>query len=512
MLRIKPKWRDSGCIMKRRKESDEIILTCQGFSKTQVTGSCWSISYKGDDGKRHLFMIECGLPQGANTILESYNDMKRMSDKIISNGLVKSCENILFLHPHIDHTGLLPIYNSSNLFNGHIYSSYENIEITKELLKDCFHIHKKNVQYLKTKGKKVNLIYKESDLYNCFEHMDYLEVGKRIKIDSNLEIELNNNSHTLGSCNAMIYVRKPSNNRIYKICYTSDMGSGINKNYSNYLKEQNIPTKCNVFISEATYSDKYREMNEEIIKTERKEFIQRIKEGLENGGEVLLPVFAFSRSQQVLTVLYNELKNENWFNNNDYEVICDGLLMNNINKCYSRVLKGEDKKLFDEVISWNRLKKIETFDGTMAMMSKRKPRIILASSGFLENGKVCFYMPLILGSSKGTIIITGYCSQNNEGSVGWKLVNSNQKTITFPDKQTVLKRAKVYQQKSWSSHITNKELKELFSKINCDKIIVHHCDENNKEEFINDCKNYLMNKNKTTKIVATGKSCYQFVL
>ena len=117
MLRIKPKWRDSGCIMKRRKESDEIILTCQGFSKTQVTGSCWSISYKGDDGKRHLFMIECGLPQGANTILESYNDMKRMSDKIISNGLVKSCENILFLHPHIDHTGLLPIYNSSNLFN-----------------------------------------------------------------------------------------------------------------------------------------------------------------------------------------------------------------------------------------------------------------------------------------------------------------------------------------------------------------------------------------------------------
>ena len=231
-----------------------------------------------------------------------------------------------------------------------------------------------------------------------------------------------------------------------------------------------------------------------------------------NGSQILCPAFAFSRSQQILTTLFNELSKQEWFIEGGYEVICDGVLMNNINRTYSRVLQGEYKELFDKVMSWKQLKKIETYDGSVALMSKRQPRIILASSGFLENGKICFYLPLILGSSKDIIITTGYCSQNNEGSLGWKLITSNQKTITFADKQTVLKRAKVYQQKTWSSHITNSELKELFSELSCDKIIVHHMDEENKESFLKECKEYLRSKNKTTPIIATSKCCNQFVL
>ncbi|MEO2601068.1 MBL fold metallo-hydrolase [Clostridium butyricum] len=373
---------------------------------------------------------------------------------------------------------------------------------------------KKNVQSLKSKGRKVEMLYSESDLYNCFEHMESVEVNKRIKLDENCEILLQNNSHVLGSCNATIYIRKPNSNRWKVICYSSDMGSAINKKYSDYLKEQNIPTKCNLFISEGTYSDKTRTMDEKLIEKERKEFIKIIKDGLNNGSQILLPTFAFSRSQQILTTLFRELKDEKWFNESEMYVVTDGTLMNNIHKCYSRILEGDDKKLFDSVMEWNKLKKIDSFDGTMALLSKREPRIILASSGFLENGKISIYLPQILGCSKDIIILTGYCSQNNEGSIGWKLVTSTQKTITFNgDKnQTVLKRAKIYQQKSWSSHITNQELKDLFVSLSCDKIIVHHCDENNKNEFIKDCNEYLRSKNKTTKIIATSKCCNQFVL
>ena len=43
--------------------------------------------------------------------------------------------------------------------------------------------------------------------------------------------------------------------------------------------------------------------------------------------------------------------------------------------------------------------------------------------------------------------------------------NEKQKTITFNmegEKRTVYKKCKIHQQKSWSSHISNKELKELF--------------------------------------------------
>lgn len=411
----------------------------------------------------------------------------------------------------VDHTGLIGIFNSSNNFTGNIISSNETIEITKELLKDCSHIHKKNVEYLKSKGKRVEKIYTDSDIYDCFEHMKPIEVGKKIKIDDNLTIELNWNSHVLGSCNATIYIKKPNSNKVLSFVYSSDMGSKINKKYSDYLQEQKIPKSCTAFISEATYSDKNRSMDEMTIKSERKEFIEIIKQGLLNGNQILLPVFAFSRSQQIVTNLWKELSKEQWFIEGEYKVVMDGTLMNNINKAYSRVLQGEDKELFDDVMNWKQLVKIDSFDGTMALLSKKEPRIILASSGFLENGKICTYLPQILGNRNDIVILTGYCSQNNIGSMGWKLTNSSQKTITFSDKQTILKRAKVYQQKSWSSHITNAELKELFASLNTDKIIIHHCDEDNKEEFLKDCKEYMRKNNKTTKIVATGKGCNQFV-
>ena len=83
---------------KKEKKDNDIVVTCSGESLYQVTGSHFIIKYTKDDGTKGILHIEAGLPQGSHTDLAQYNDMKRMSDKIISNGLVKSCENILFLH------------------------------------------------------------------------------------------------------------------------------------------------------------------------------------------------------------------------------------------------------------------------------------------------------------------------------------------------------------------------------------------------------------------------------
>ena len=133
----------------------------------------------------------------------------------------------------------------------------------------------------------------------------------------------------------------------------------------------------------------------------------------------------------------------------------------------------------------------------------------------MENGKITTYLPYIVGCSKDVVVINGYCSQDNVGSIAYKLLNENQKTITFNidgEKRVVLKRAKIYQQKSWSSHISNSELKDLFANVNYDMIICHHMDEKNKEKFLNECKEYLRERNKTTKIIATGKGSYEFII
>lgn len=342
-----------------------------------------------------------------------------------------------------------------------------------------------------------------------------IEVNKIIEIDSNLKVEYRHNSHTLGSCNVTFYVKEYQQNRWKKICYTSDMGSKINYKYSYYLDKQDIPTSGNILISEATYSDNKRTMTSKMAEEDRKELLSIIKEGLLNNRRILLPVFAFSKAQLMLTFLYENLNNEKWFIDGGYEIIMDGVLMNNVNGVFSRVLEGKDKELFNNAYMWDRCVRVKDYKKTLEILASHKPCVILASSGFMENGKIMTYLPYIVGCSKDIVVINGYCSQDNEGSMGYKLLNENQKTITFNmdgEKRTVIKRAKIYQQKSWSSHISNQELKELFVSVNYDKIIVHHCDEDNKEDFINDCKEYMRSKNKTTPIVATSKCAYEFVL
>ena len=164
---------------------------------------------------------------------------------------------------------------------------------------------------------------------------------------------------------------------------------------------------------------------------------------------------------------------------------------------------------------WDKLKKFKEYGQTLNYLKGHNPAIILASSGFLENGKIGLYLPQIVSCSRDVVIINGYCSQSNEGSLAYKLLNDKQKTRTFNiegEKRTLLKRAKIYQQKSWSSHISNQELKDLFASINYDKIIIHHIDEETKDTFVNECKEYMFSKNKTTPLIAVGKHAMEFVL
>lgn len=67
---------------KKKNKENKIRLSCIGSSVTQVTGSAWRLQYRLDNGEFETQQIECGLPQGSPTILEQYNDMKRMSDAV----------------------------------------------------------------------------------------------------------------------------------------------------------------------------------------------------------------------------------------------------------------------------------------------------------------------------------------------------------------------------------------------------------------------------------------------
>lgn len=402
----------------------------------------------------------------------------------------------------VDHCGNLAYLNSNNGFYGRILGTNQTLEVAKELIEDTLNIHIKNIEKLKSLGRKTRPLYTKQDMFDMFEKMEVVPSYKKITLNEWVTIEFVNAGHCLGSSMIHLWIKKP-NQSIFHIIMSGDIGSEQNKLIHPLAEKREQITKCNLFISEATYNKKSRSFNKCDVQKEFEDFKCTIKENLLQGKQILLPVFSFNKVQEFLILFYEWLKDEEWFNENDFPIICDGVLMHKITNVFKRTLCDDKKDYFNEVCNWNKIKVNKTFDGTMAIMSKKEPMIIMASSGFMQQGRVVAYVKQLLGSKKGVILTTGYIG--GEGSIGWKIAESPQKTVSI-EKQVILKRALVKSYHCFSSHIQYDELESLYKGLQCEKILIHHSSKEDKLNFVNE-----MRKNTNKKIECVTDKNYEFI-
>ena len=406
------------------------------------------------------------------------------------------------LMSRVDHCGDLAYLNSNNGFNGRILGTNQTLEVAKELIEDTLNIHIKNIEKLKSLGRKTRPLYTKQDMFDMFEKMEVVPSYKKITLNEWVTIEFVNAGHCLGSSMIHLWIKKP-NQSIFHIIMSGDIGSEQNKLIHPLAEKREQITKCNLFISEATYNKKSRSFNKCDVQKEFEDFKYTIKENLLQGKQILLPVFSFNKVQEFLILFYEWLKDEEWFNENDFPIICDGVLMHKITNVFKRTLCDDKKDYFNEVCNWNKIKVNKTFDGTMAIMSKKEPMIIMASSGFMQQGRVVAYVKQLLGSKKGVILTTGYIG--GEGSIGWKIAESPQKTVSI-EKQVILKRALVKSYHCFSSHIQYDELESLYKGLQCEKILIHHSSKEDKLNFVNE-----MRKNTNKNIECVTDKNYEFI-
>lgn len=484
-------------------EIEELGGACVG-----VTGSCTVITYYNEElDERRNIILEMGLIQGEQDVYLQYLDNAKMLQHI-TREILEKADYIALSHPHADHCCNLPHANTKNGFNGAIISSHKTLEISKKLIADSVYIHERNIEQIKNgSGKKVKPLYTEQDMHDMFSKMEAVEVGVKIPLNKNVTIQLHTNNHSVGSVGISLWIRKP-NNQIKHILYSGDMGSNHNFKYNYFTDKYNLPNKCNVFISEATYWEKGRSFNEKIADAQRKEFKDYLMSSLKQGKRVLICTFAYNRSQQLMQQLYDWFAQDESFT---YPIVIDGFLTNKINDTFRNILEGEDRERWDKTMNWSKFKFNREYPSTLATLSVRTSGIYVCSSGFLTAGRSITYLQTMLGNSNDCVVSIGYCGE--EGSKGWQVFDSEQNTVTIgsgKDKKVIFKRAECKKFSSFSSHIQRDELFKIWANMNCEQIIVHHseCD----EEFIKEAREYLKDRNKTTKITRTGKGCCRFVL
>ena len=272
----------------------------------------------------------------------------------------------------------------------------------------------------------------------------------------------------MGATSIELFFKTPSGN-IKKVYYSGDIGSPNNQ--QPFCDKSMTPSNASVVITEATYSDMTRNFKPSDIKKEREKLLQDIKDELSKGKSILFGAFAMSRTQNLLYFLYENFADDPTFKTPIY---LDGKLSLQINNVYRKVLKDDDKRIFEKILGWEMLHFVTQFEDSMNLaLRKDEQKIVISSAGMFNIGRIVNHLKANVEDKNYTIMVIGYCAPS---TVGGQLLNERMREVKI-EGMSYKKNATIIRYKTWSSHIQGLELIKMLKGINTNLIILHHSDD-----------------------------------
>jgi putative mRNA 3-end processing factor len=306
-------------------------------------------------------------------ILLDYGMIMGNPPKFPSNISPKDINFIVLSHCHADHSCGLPILYSG-VATPKLFATPPTIDLTKLIIMDTIKISGYFLPYEK---------FETFEMIRNAQQIGY----EKIKIKNGVSLTLHNAGHIPGSAMTLLEVEGK------KILYTGD----INLTQTRLVNgAEPLFPKLDYVIIESTYA---LQEHPNRMETE-KDFIQNVRQTLENDGIVLIPAFGVSRSQEILLVLAkNDIK---------YPIHVDGMartasyIIKNYPN-YTRDFRDYKKAMKKgNFISFNKKKKKER------LTALSKPGIIIAPSGMLQGGTAVMYLEYLAHNENNSIFLVSY--------------------------------------------------------------------------------------------------------
>lgn len=472
---------------KKKLKSDGIFFT--GKASEDVTGSQYLVKF----GETQC-LLECGLHQSSsNDYLDSY---KINSEKFQFKP--KEIDYVFVAHTHIDHCGLIPRLVKEG-FAGKIIATKNTAEIMKPLLFNSCAIVQEEARVLSYRYKReYKPLYEQADVEKALNMIEvFNEYDYVYKLNDNISFKWLHNSHCVGAAQLLLILKNGSKTK--KMLYTSDMGSLKTKNH--YVTNTVIPTDfADCVIMESTYGDSKR-----ISKKKRSYDIEHLRVAintvLERKGTVILPCFSFSRTQELLTNLYDIFSGENDFNTPIY---VDSKLSCDICKLYSSILSGSDLKLWDRVSNWDNVRFIEEKDESKSIIANTAPKIVLSSSGFCTNGRIIGYLKKYIKDNNSMVVFSGYVG-DNPSYLSYRIKNYRENKGIKINKEYVPNRADCITLSTFSSHADYNDLIKYGSSLNTNKLILVHGSSEAKHCLAEGLRPAISKNDKTYRVIESYK-------
>lgn len=474
---------------KSKKLKDDGIYFV-GNNSLDVTGSCTYIKFNGKQ-----ILLENGMVQENDYLINYRANSEKYPFK------PEEIDYVFVGHVHIDHIGMLPRLVKEG-FRGKIIASHATAMLMKPLLLNSAFILKSEAGALSFKYKRsYTPIYNEEDVYKTLELVyEYDNIHEEYILDDVVSFEWLENSHCIGARQLRLNL-KNEKGIFTHLLYTSDIGALHTDNH--YLPNTEIDNRqYRYVIMESTYGLKGRE-NKKTRAFDLEHLRVAIDTVTERGGTFIVPCFSFSRTQEILTNLY-EVYHDTDF---QYDVIVDSMLSVDICNLYDDLLQGEDLELWKKVKSWKNIKFITEKDESLACVKAHVPKIVLSSSGFCTNGRILSYLHEYLSDENSMICFSGYVGDNNS-YLSYRVKNYKENKVIKISGDSVANKADCISLMTMSSHANRRDLLEYGSSVNTEKLVLLHGSVEAKNCLKEDLQNEISKKDKSFKVVAATKDMY----
>ena len=370
----------------------------------QVTGSRTLVEWLPG----RFFLVDCGMEQGENEY--------EMAETPVPAAAI---EYVFLTHAHIDHSGMIPLLVREG-FKGKIYSTAETMNLCYIMLADSAHIQETDAAYetkknLRTSKDPVEPLYTLEDVQNAMKLFIPCEYEKRIMVDEGLSVCFSDAGHLLGSSFIQFFFEE--NQTFRSLVCSGDVG-----NLEQPIIRDPVSLKeTDYLLIESTYGTRKHEGS----RTDAVDVLREIlKKTFDRGGSVIIPSFAVGRTQELL-YFFREIKQKKLLPEyQDFPVYVDSPLANEATavflQCSPDCLDEETLQAMREgsnPIWFSGLYTTVSSEESKALNTNAEPKVIIASGGMCEGGRIRHHLKHNLWDEKNTVLFAGYQAAGTLGRI-----------------------------------------------------------------------------------------------
>ena len=338
-------------------------------------------------------LIDCGIDPGSDRT-PFFNAPELLP--------LDSLDAVVVTHAHLDHCGLIPVLLKYG-YHGPIYSTAPTRDLMTLMLLDAIKVTAQEAR---------RRLYDSSHVRELVSRTIPLRRGETTDIAPDMRLTLHNAGHILGSSIAHFHLGDGD----YNLAYTGDLK--FERSWLFNPAANRFP-RLEALIMESTYGG-YRDVQPNRAQA-TEDFSRLASKVVGRGGKLVVPVFAVGRSQEVMLVLEERMREGKIPR---VPVYLDGMIFEAtaIHTAYPEYLNSQLRtQIFqqgDNPFLSDVFHRVDSSSMRIDVIDGKEPCIVLATSGMMSGGPVMEYFRSWAPEEKNGILFVGYQA---EGTFGRRL-------------------------------------------------------------------------------------------